>query len=217
MAKRIEIKEGERFGKLTVIKEGQSLRQPSGQVNRTIICKCDCGNTTQVRLLHLIRGRTASCGCLIGEKHNDRKTRLYKKWCAMKNRCNSNYRLPRYERLKVTICDEWRDSYLTFKKWAESNNYKEGLQIDRIDNHKGYEPSNCRFITNEENCNNRDITMRVNYRGEIYAIRPLLKRLNLFEHEAAIRTRIKRGWDETEAIDTPIRTGNYRREEMDQR
>jgi hypothetical protein len=32
---------------------------------------------------------------------------------------------------------------------------QEGLELDRIDNSKGYYPGNCRWVTRQENCNNR--------------------------------------------------------------
>ena len=41
-----------------------------------------------------------------------------------------------------------------FQEWAFANGYEEGLQLDRIDNNKGYSEQNCRFITNRANsCN----------------------------------------------------------------
>jgi hypothetical protein len=46
--KRIELKEGQRFGKFSVVKEGEKLILPSGQKNRTIVCKCDCGNIKSI-------------------------------------------------------------------------------------------------------------------------------------------------------------------------
>jgi len=50
---------GEKFGKLTVIKEGKRNRK------RAIwICKCNCGKTTTVPASHLKTGDTRSCGCL---------------------------------------------------------------------------------------------------------------------------------------------------------
>lgn len=52
---------GQRFGKLTVIKD-------SGERNscRNILweCQCDCGNTVKVPTSSLKRGYTHSCGCL---------------------------------------------------------------------------------------------------------------------------------------------------------
>jgi len=53
------------------------------------------------------------------------------------------------------MCDEWRNNYSAFRLWAREHGFKQGLQIDRINNSKGYEPSNCRFVTCKMNCYNR--------------------------------------------------------------
>ena len=49
---------------------------------------------------------------------------------------------------------EWSQS---FEKFYEdmSPTYKKGLQLDRIDNNKGYSKENCRWVTPIVNCNNR--------------------------------------------------------------
>lgn len=57
---------GQKYGKLTVIKE-----HPSRKYH--YICQCDCGNTSVVMKYNLLRGGTSSCGkCkrkdLIGKK-----------------------------------------------------------------------------------------------------------------------------------------------------
>jgi hypothetical protein len=44
----------------------------------------------------------------------------------------------------IRVCDEWND-FETFKQWAIAKGFKIGLSIDRIDNQKGYCPSNCRL------------------------------------------------------------------------
>lgn len=56
---------GLRFGKLYIERGGQHQKYQA-YLNRfnTYICKCDCGNTTEVLTLLLIKGGTRSCGCL---------------------------------------------------------------------------------------------------------------------------------------------------------
>jgi hypothetical protein len=60
------------------------------------------------------------------------------------------------------------------------NGWHEGLQIDRIDNNKGYSPDNCRFVTPKENLRNTRVNLVVNYRGSDYVLKELceIKRVN---------------------------------------
>jgi len=76
----------------------------------------------------------------------------YQVWNSMKQRCNNvnNDRYQDYGGRGIIVCEEWLD-YKTFESWAYSNGWKQGLTIDRIDNEGNYEPSNCQFITREEN------------------------------------------------------------------
>ena len=72
----------------------------------------------------------------------------------------------------ITICEEWMD-IKNFIRWADPLRQK-GLQIDRIDNNKGYSPGNCRFVTNKENIDNRRLLRADNtsgYRGVSYSIK----------------------------------------------
>ena len=56
----------------------------------------------------------------------------------------------------ITVCDEWSmDNADAFISWALKNGWQPGLEIDRIDNNKGYSPDNCRFVSRKENCRNR--------------------------------------------------------------
>jgi hypothetical protein len=211
MANRIELTRGDRFGKLTVLSDGETIKLPSGQLNRTVICKCDCGNIKQIRLLHLIRGRISSCGCLGGIRHGDTKKKIYKSWRAMIYRCYKSPYYNGYADKGITVCDEWRNSYLSFKQWALSNGYSDNLQIDRIDNSKGYSPDNCRYVTGIENANNKTSTLFVNYHGETIPFMNVVYDKKVMLHEHTIRCRIKRGWSADRAFDEPIRSGNYKR------
>ena len=55
----------------------------------------------------------------------------------------------------VTMCDEWRHSFVAFWFWAWLNGYRDDLTIDRIDGSKGYCPENCRWATYSEQNRNR--------------------------------------------------------------
>lgn len=202
---------GDRFGKLTIVSEAPRRVLPSGQKPREFICKCDCGNSHSVLLVHLVRGRSKSCGCIVATMKGETKTKLHRKWKSMLERCMPNaIDKHRYFERGIKVCDEWKSDFYAFKKWALENGYKEELQIDRINNGRNYEPSNCRFVTVEQNMNNRDVTYKVNYRNESIPLKELIRKKNLTEnHYYAIRSRIKRGWNHTKAVETPLRVGNY--------
>lgn len=159
---------GERFGRLVVLREFGRKEK-----NKHIcwVCVCDCGNEKIVDGVHLRRGKSTSCGCYSKEKtverskqmfedgrmcshttHGFSKTNLYKTWANIKTRCyNTNNRAYKWYGAKgITMCDEWRNDFCTFKRWAELNGYKPGLTIDRINPFKGYHPDNCRWITIQE-------------------------------------------------------------------
>jgi hypothetical protein len=208
---KVDIKPEMKFGKLTVIGEGEKFKQPGGQTQRGIICKCDCGNIKTIRLSHLIRLRIKSCGCINPPIKNYHK-RLYGTWRGMRNRCNlDTYIQPQYYKDKgITVCDEW-NTYNVFAEWALNNGWKDGLTIDRIESNKGYYPENCRFVTQFENNLNRVNTKYVIYKGEKIAFYALLKNKGLFRYRFAITGRLNRGYSIERAISQPIRTGNYHR------
>lgn len=64
MSSKLEIKEGDKFGNLTVLKEEEPYRLNGKFNTRRFLCKCDCGNITVTNLSRLKSGKTKSCGCL---------------------------------------------------------------------------------------------------------------------------------------------------------
>jgi len=92
---------------------------------------------------------------LEGAKHNKRwrdEHPLYVVWGNIKQRCyNTNRKSYKwYGGRGIIVCKEWLD-YDVFEKWALENGWNKLLTIDRIDNNGNYEPSNCHFVTREEN------------------------------------------------------------------
>lgn len=199
----------EKYFKLTVIKEVSPFVLPSGQKNKAILCKCDCGKEKVIRKLHLVRGRVKSCGCLNKTKKGLSTHPLYKILQAIKLRTQGHYN-DIYKKKDIKLCDEWQD-FMNFYNWAINNGYKKNLQIDRINGNKGYNPENCRFVTPKENVRNRENTIIVNYNGKKEVLCKILEEKNKMKNYSTIIGRIKRGWSIEKAIDFPIKKGNYKK------
>ena len=142
---------GEIHGKLTVLHR-------LGSRNRSVewLCMCECGEVV-VKLSSHLNGN-CSCGC--GRvKHGHAKdgfTPTYTSWDSMKARCSreSHPNYMNYGGRGIDYCDEWED-FAQFL--ADMGERPEGKTLDRIDNDKGYSPSNCRWSTPEEQQLNRRI------------------------------------------------------------
>ena len=175
-------------------------------------CKCKCGTERKVSRPSLVSGASKSCGCYNIEtktKHGKCKSNIYKLWAGMKNRCNSNNKhiKPNYKDRGITICKEWLD-FLTFEQWAKKNGYSADLEIDRIDNNKGYMPENCRFVTCEENANNKRTNHYISYNG----VTKTMKQWSVYYviPYSLLQARLRRGWTMEKAISTShIKPNNY--------
>ena len=96
-------------------------------------------------------------------------TSLYGVWTDIKRRCYNPWRRTyyKYGARGIRVCDEWRHSFIAFHEWALASGYREGYQIDRIDDKLDYEPDNCRWVTIRiQNLNRKiPITNTSGYRG----------------------------------------------------
>lgn len=133
---------------------------------KMLVCKCDCGSVKTIQPYHWKTGIVKSCGCkssqLLSEsntvlEHTDELDRLRRIYNGMKQRCynpnNDNY--PNYGGRGISICDEWLNEREAFISWALSHGYSNDLSIDRINVNGNYEPSNCRWATDELQRNNQ--------------------------------------------------------------
>lgn len=127
------------------------------------ICRCRCGNEKRVRVYDLLRGASRSCGCLNRERittHGCWNEPWYPTYEGMMRRCGHLEFAPErelrlYRDRGITVCELWQKSPSDFGDWLLAHGWREGLQIDRIDNSLGYSPENCRVVTPKENTNNR--------------------------------------------------------------
>ena len=193
---------GQRFGRLTVL----SLAPKKNGI-RAWHCLCDCGKTTDVITCSLTQGHTRSCGCYRNDtpmnpryrKHGMHKTRLYRIWTHMKERCLASYHTSyeSYGARGITVCNEWRNSFEAFRDWAMTNGYQDDLTLDRIDVNGNYCPENCRWATRAEQALNR--RPNVMFNGKCIA--QWARELGI--GSTTIFTRMRRGMSIEDAIFTP--------------
>lgn len=185
---------GQKFGRLTILEYAGKSNNKSILVK----CRCDCGKECVKLLCRLKSGNTLSCGCLKNDilmnrntKHNLSKTHLYKIYNEIKNRCyNSKDKIyQRYGAKGIKMNENWlgKNGFISFYNWAINNGYyyeklsngRSKLTIDRIDNNKGYSPDNCRWVTNEEQANNKKNNVIIEINGEKKHLREIAKEKNI--------------------------------------
>lgn len=212
----------QRFGLLTVIEFYGSISKGQSKPARYWVCKCDCGNIVTVLANSLRQGRTFSCGCLRSErlkerneKHNMSHSTLYHAWSNMKERCfnKNNPRYKDYGYRGITVCEEWLD-FDTFRKWSLENGFIERkqnnrslLSIDRIDNNGNYEPSNCRWVDNCIQANNKRNVKQYTYKGRTQSLSQWAREMGI--NLSTLHSRINRlGWSLEEALTTAASYSN---------
>jgi hypothetical protein len=68
--KQLVVNQGDKYGRLTIIKEVEKHTSIVGKTTRKFLCSCQCGNTKEVDLQSLRDGATQSCGCLKKQNQN---------------------------------------------------------------------------------------------------------------------------------------------------
>jgi hypothetical protein len=153
---------GCRFGNLTI----DSISDSVGSKGTTLYdCSCDCGSFKKsVYIANLKNGATTSCGCnaktsssLNGSKnktHGMTKTRTYKIWDGMIQRCTNinNKSFKDYGQRGINVSDSWRNFEIFLKDMGEA---PIKYSIDRIDNNGNYEVGNCRWVSSMQNAQNK--------------------------------------------------------------
>ncbi len=149
---------GDRYGKLQVMRQA-----PNKNGKRRWVCRCDCGQLTEVAQTNLRTGNVKSCGCSHYETittHGQSTRKEYRAWINMISRCE-NPNTPgfhRYGGRGIKVCARWRNSFDAFLADMGPRPSPQH-SVDRINGDGDYEPANCRWATEKEQkrniCTNR--------------------------------------------------------------
>lgn len=196
-----EVAIGTRFATMVVV--GRFRRD--GCTKYQVVC--DCGVHKEIEKSSLIRSK--SCGCLTNKiiakartRHGETDSPTWKSWKSMLDRCElvAHKSYHDYGGRGITVCQSWH-RYENFV--ADMGHRPAGTQLDRIDNSRGYEPSNCRWATPRQNCNNRRNSIVIEHDGERLTLAQWGRRFA--GKEATFRKRIEMGWPIAVALTRSVR------------
>lgn len=133
--------------------------------------RCKCGNERYIEIGSVAYGKTKSCGCRYRNQFgipSKEYEKLYGVWKNMKDRCYNKLsdRYYTYGARGIEVCDDWKNDFHSFARWAVDNGWKVGLSIERKDLNKNYCPENCTFITMKEQARNKTSNVRIVYGGQ---------------------------------------------------
>lgn len=139
-----------------------------------------------------------------GHSCGGRRTPEYRSWKAMKTRCtNTNFpTFKHYGGRGIRICDRWINSFENFfADMGPKPTPKHSL--DRIDNNGNYEPSNCRWATQDQQVRNCRRARRFIFQGIDLSVMEWSKKLGI--PWTCLAQRHDWGWPAERALTEPVR------------
>ena len=196
---------GMKYHRLTVVS-----RAPNKRTSSAWNCVCECGGEVVVTGTDLRNGHTKSCGCFRKEttratrrKHGATGTPTYEAWKSMKKRCSNqeNSDFPSYGGRGIQVCERWINSFPNFlEDMGERPENKSS--IDRINNNGNYEPENCRWSTQKEQCNNKRNNVLLTHNGKTQSLTLWAEELGCTK--SVLRARKSRTWSDEKTLSTPF-------------
>ena len=212
MSRRVDLT-GRVFGRLTVLK---LLSAIDGRLRWE--CKCSCGANHTATSGALTSGRVQSCGCYLKECRIARKwkhgqslnggTRTFHIWQGMHARCEvlNHAAYKDYGGRGIKVCKRWATFEVFF---ADMGACPPDLTLERVNNSKGYSPSNCTWATRTQQANNRRPrsvqnrnAARYEWKGELLTLTDLAKLTG--QKPKTIGARLHAGFALAQALTMPL-------------
>jgi hypothetical protein len=197
---------GQKFGMLTIIADAPKMHKA-----RRVRCVCECGAGSIKNLTNLKTGHTKSCGCEAfklgrNKTHGLTKSTEYKSYRKMIERCYdiNDISYHNYGGRGISVCSRWRRSFENFIADMGMKPHPR-MSLDRIDTNGNYEPSNCRWLTQKEQCNNKRGNLKLEYNGEVLNQVQWAERLGV--PYSKIARHLKNGFKFNEIVEYIVKNG----------
>lgn len=127
---------------------------------------------------------------------------LYGVWRQMVRRCHDprSVGYPNYGARGIQVCAAWRDDFWRFVFDVEPRPSPQHT-LDRVDNNRGYEPTNVRWATRNEQARNTRFNRLLTAAGRTQMLEDWAAETGL--PKSTIFNRLRRGWPEERAVSTP--------------
>jgi len=196
---------GNTYGYLSVIAPVKS------DSNRQMLwlCKCVCGDTKIILARHLKSG-TKSCGCKTKQMQSNRKkthgmskSKEFRIWTSMKNRCSNinDHTYYIYGGRGIGYCESWKSFDVFYTEMGDCPNK---YTLERVNNNLGYSADNCKWATRKEQANNRRSCHLITVSGITMNVTQWSESLGI--SRATLYSRIRSGWSNKKIVSTPIDT-----------
>lgn len=183
------------------------------------LAKCTCGVTKPMDIRDIRKkeraGRPISCGCMRREliaqsrtTHGMTSHSAYGVWHSMVQRCTepTHRAWKNYGGRGITVCERWLHDFGAF--WLDMGaTYKQGLDLDRKDNEKGYSPENCRWVTRSVNNRNKRNARHVIFWGREMTVKELSEKSGI--KYTTLLYRLDHGCPLERLIDEPDLTNRF--------
>lgn len=195
---------GKRFRMFSVI--NRDLESKKKEVRW--IVKCDCGKIISIRSSSLTSGKSISCGCYAKEMntkkhrtHGMSKTRTYRAWQNMIDRCdNANSKsYNNYGKRGITASHEWHNFNTFYKDMGDK---PKGLSLERKNNDMGYCKENCKWATPKEQMMNTRYNKILTLNGISLNISAWSEKLGI--NRSTLYNRSRRNWTDARTLTFPV-------------
>lgn len=194
----IFMKVGDVYFFFTIISEPYNIRL-SGKTRKYVDVRCVCGKEKRVPTRSLLDGSNKSCKCKrLIFKDRLKTNKMRNSFRSMHNRCGGDTEKHKRAYLDrgITVCEEWGSFPRFYEDMQEG--WALGLELDRINNNKGYFKDNCRWVTEKEQGRNTRTTKiteqdAIDIRKSSVSYKELMNKYNLSNSQIS-RIKTNKRW-----------------------